>query len=93
MKFKEFIIEFKNEAQNLIAHFEDFKSLSGKEKKTLLDKNMTAASIRLLARLKINPIAKIVITKGLEAYLPVITQAIFDLIQSRIAGITEEKTA
>ena len=89
MQFKYFIKDFVQKAQELIKYLEGFKELSDSDKKAQLDKDMLNWSIKMLNYVQINALVKFVVKKGLEAYLPVFTQTIFDLIKTKIDGITK----
>lgn len=88
MKFAEFIPVFTEKAKELIAWLEEYKTLDGEAKKKRLDADLLEWCLKTFEKVKMNAIVKLIIKKGIEAYLPVITQAIFDLIKSRVKGVT-----
>ena len=65
------------------------KELSNLEKKSKLDKAVECYFVTLLASSKISWFAKFVIEKVVVPYIPTITQAIYDLLQEKIKGITK----
>lgn len=88
MELKTFIKEFAEKAKNKIAELVQ-SNLSGAEKKQMLDEKMTKWAEELLNTAKINVLIKQAVKQFVIKNIPVITQAIFDLIKSRVAGITE----
>lgn len=65
------------------------KELNNKEKKAALDKAITGYLIPLLATAKLGFITKFILEKFVLDNVPVITQAIYDLLKARINGVTE----
>lgn len=89
MNLKSFIRNFVNKTKEAIAYFESYSGLSGDEKKEKLDAQMTAWATALLEGAELNLITKYIIKKFVIGCIPTITQAVFDLIKSKVAGITE----
>lgn len=63
--------------------------LSNKEKKNALDRAIRGYLLPLLATAKMGWVTKFIFEKFVLDNIPVITQAIYDLIQSRIDGVTK----
>lgn len=63
--------------------------LSNKEKKNALDRAIRGYLLPLLATAKMGWVTKFILEKFVLDNIPVITQAIYDLIQSRIDGVTK----
>ena len=89
MDIKTFIEDFAEKAKNLIAELEYIKGLTGAQKKQRLDEKMTKWAEELLNTSKINIILKQAIKQFIIKNIPAITQAVFDLIKTRINGITK----
>ena len=89
MNFKNFIKVFAEKSKNIIAYLEGFTELSGEAKKKKLDDEMVRWAEHLLEGAKISLITKFIIRKFVINAIPVITQAIFDLIKAKVKGITE----
>ena len=89
MKFKECIADFAEKAKEIINYLESLKLLTGEQKKKRLDNDMLEWALAMIDKVQMNWIAKIVIKNGLKICIPAITQAIFDLIETRIKGITD----
>ena len=90
MDIKTFISEFASKTKTFIAVEEKFKELSGAEKKAELDTKITNWAQGALDTLPVNLIAKWVLKNVIIKNIPAITQAVFDLIETRINGITKE---
>ena len=88
MNIKTFIQEFTEKTKNKIAELAQTQ-LSGAEKKAKLDEKMTKWAEELLNTAKINAILKQAVKQFVIKNIPVITQAVFDLLRARIKGITE----
>ena len=89
MKFKEFIKTFADTTKITIANLETYKELTGETKKAQLDLTITNWVNVFLEGNNLNVIAKWVIKTFVIKNIPAITQAIFDLIKSRVEGITK----
>lgn len=89
MEIKDFIKNIVNVSEKLIEKFEDYKELTGEEKKHRLDDTIEKHILNTIDLLEINFVLKWAFKKLLVANIPDITQAIFDLIQTRIIGITK----
>lgn len=89
MKFKEFINDFAETAKHLIEKYEEYKELKGEEKKERVDEALLKWSLNALDSVPINAFFKFVIKNILKNYLDDFTQIIFNLIKTRIAGITK----
>lgn len=90
MKFKEFVIDFAAKAKNYIGYYEEFKELTGEEKKLRVDKKMADFALNILKNASLNVFLKFIIKNYIIKNIPAITQAIFDLIKAQIKGITEK---
>jgi len=89
MKFKEFINDFGTKAEFFISKYEEYKELKGEEKKARVDEALLKWSLNTLEITSINPFFKFGIKFILNNYLDDLTQVIFNLIKTRIAGITK----
>ena len=89
MNFKEFINDFTAKAEEFIAKYEEVKTLKGEVKKKRVDELLLTWAISSITSLQVNPILKFALKWILSHYLPVFTQNIFNLIETRIAGITK----
>ena len=65
------------------------KELDNKDKKAQLDKAITVYLNTLLIGVKTNLITKWVIERYVIKNIPVITQAIYDLLKDKIKGVTK----
>lgn len=65
------------------------QELENAEKKAILDRAIKGWLIPLLATTKMGFITKFILDRFVIANIPVITQAIYDLIKSRIEGVTK----
>jgi len=87
---KQFILKAAERLKELIAYYEEYKDLKGKQKKErvvdLFGKYLEEA-VKLLP---INPIYKFIIKTIIKAALPHLVQAGFNLIECKITGITKE---
>ena len=89
MKFKEFIKEFVNKTKNLIQVFEEYSHLSGAEKKAQVDFRIKNWVEEVIDNSKINFLIKFILKTYILNNIPEITQTIFDLVKTRVQGITE----
>ena len=64
------------------------KELENKEKKLQLDKAILAYLVSLLSTAKFGFITKFIIEKFVINNISIITQAIYDLIKSKVDGVT-----
>lgn len=90
MNFKELLNKFVGITKAYIKYYEQLKELTGSERKKLLDKKMKEFLEKFLNEVPMNFILKFIVKNYIIKNIPAITQAIFDLIKSRIAGITEK---
>ena len=63
--------------------------LNNAEKKNALDRAIKGYLIPLLATAKMGVVTKFILNKFVIDNIPVITQAIYDLIKDRIEGVTK----
>ena len=89
MDIKTFIQDFANNTKKYIEKFEEYKELTGEQKKQRLDEIIEDYVEVALDSVNMNVVLKFVFKKVLLANVPVITQIIFDLIAARIKGITK----
>ena len=89
MKFKEFIKTFVDKTKTKIADLETYKELTGPKKKAQLDLTITNWVNAFLSKDKINFVFKLIIKTIILPHIPDITQAIFDLIKTKVEGITK----
>ena len=88
MNIKEFIENFTQKTKENIAKLAETK-LTGAEKKAKLDEKMTKWAEELLKGAKMNVLLKNAVKQFVIANIPVITQAVFDLLKTKIQGITD----
>lgn len=91
MNLKEFIGDFTGKTKNLIQIYQRYDNMSGESKKSMLDNKMTDFVENAVNASGLNFIVKWIIKKYIITQIPYITQIIFDLIKTKIKGITEEK--
>lgn len=89
MAIKDFIQGFSETTKNYIEKFEQYKDLKGEDKKARVDDILTTYCINAIDDLGLNFILKFAFKKLFIANIPNITQAIYDLIQTKIEGITK----
>lgn len=89
MNFKDFIQNIAKETKIYIEKYEQFKELNGKQKKARVDEVITDYIECTIDNVILNPIARFIFKKLLIQNIPVITQCIFDLIASKVEGITK----
>lgn len=89
MEIKAFIKQFTTTAKGIIGHLEDYRNLSNEAKKQRLDSDMTDWALKWVDELELNIVVKFVLKKLLIPNISTITQAIFDLIKSKVEGITK----
>ena len=89
MDIKTFIQNLAKNAKNYIEKLQQYEELSGEEKKERLDEIIEEYVEVAIDSIKMNVVFKYVLKKLLLANVPVITQVIFDLIKTKIEGITK----
>lgn len=89
MRFKEFIQSIASQTQTYIEKYEEYKELNGKQKKARVDDLITNYIEATIDNIGLNFIFKFVLKKLLIENVPNITQIIFDLIKTKVDGITE----
>lgn len=89
MNFKDFIQTVAKETKFYIEKYEQIKDLNGKQKKARVDEVITDYVENTIDNIGLNFVAKFIIKKLLIENIPVITQCIFDLIASKVQGITK----
>ena len=89
MNIKDFIQGFSLTTKSYIEKFEQCKELKGEDKKARVDDILTTYCENAIDGLGLNFILKFALKKLLIANIPNITQAIYDLIKTRIEGITK----
>lgn len=89
MSVKEFIRNIATEAKFYIEKYEQIKELNGKQKKARVDEVITEYIETTIDKIGLNFVAKFIIKKLLIENVPTITQCIFDLIKSKVEGITK----
>lgn len=92
MKFsvKEFLFNFADVVRNLIEVYErDYKNLKGSERKEMLDHAIENYLNNVVENLGLNFIFKFVLKKIMIEHISDITQIIFNLIKTKIEGITK----
>ena len=89
MKLKEFIKGFAATAKDYIEKYEQYKELSGEQKKARVDNIILAYCENALDNLPLNFVFKWALSKILIPNIPHITHAIFDLLKAKVEGITK----
>ncbi len=89
MQIKEFIETFATKTKGMIAWLEGYKELSNEEKKERLDEHLTKYAETTINTLPLNFILKIALKHILLKNIPIITQAIFDLVKAKVEGVTK----
>lgn len=89
MKIKEFIKNFVDETKHYIEKYEQYKELSGVQKKARVDDIIKSYIENTIDTIGLNFIVKLIIKKLLIENIPVITQCVFDLIKAKVEGITK----
>ena len=89
MKIKNFIQNIAAESKHCIEKYEQYKDLTGEEKKARVDDIIKTYIENTIDTIGLNFIVKIIIKKLLIENIPVITQCVFDLIASKVQGITK----
>lgn len=89
MNFKDFIQTIVKETKFYISKYEQIKELDGKQKKARVDEVITDYVETTFDNIGLNFVARFIIKKLLIENIPTITQCIFDLIKSKVEGITK----
>ena len=89
MNAKDFVIQFGSEIKKYIAYYENFKELEGAKKRDRVVDVLEEWIEKNFANLPINPVIGYIVKKVVLAVLPHIVQVAFDLIKSKVEGITE----
>lgn len=89
MKFKEFIKNFVDETKHYIEKYEQYKDLTGEEKKARVDDIILTYCQNTIDSLSLNFVFKWIFKTIVIPNIPHLTQAIFDLIASKVQGITK----
>ena len=89
MEVKVFIKNVVANTKNYIEKFEEYKELTGEQKKARVDDIIKEYIEATIDTIGLNFIFKFVIKKVLIDNLPIITQAIFDLLKAKVDGITK----
>jgi hypothetical protein len=89
MNIKDFIQTVVKETKFYIEKYEQIKNLSGEQKKARVDEVITEYVENTIDNIGLNFVVKFIIKKLLIENIPVITQCIFDLIASKVQGITK----
>ena len=89
MEIKAFINGVAETTKKYIEKFEEYKELTGEQKKARVD-DLIANYIEIaIDGLGLNFILKFVLKKLLMDNVPIITQTIFDLLKAKVDGITK----
>ncbi len=90
IKLNDFLQNFAEVTKNLIERYEtEYKNLSGEGKKARLDDALSGYVQTVIDNIGLNFIFKFVLKKLIIENIPAITQIIFDLIKTKIEGITK----
>lgn len=89
MKIKQFIKNIVAESKHYIEKYEQYKDLTGEEKKARVDDILKTYIENTIDTIGLNFIVKLIIKKLLIENIPVITQCVFDLIKAKVEGITK----
>ncbi len=89
MNLSDFINQFSERAQFFIVEFEKFKELKGPQRKERVDELMLQWVMPAIDKLPINFFFKLCLKNVMKLCLPALTQTIFNLLETRIEGITE----
>jgi len=88
-KVKELITGVADRTKAIIVKLQGFETLTGEQKKERLDDYITDYIEEIIDNIGLNIVFKFVIRKVLIKNIPTITQCIFDLIKTKVDGITE----
>lgn len=89
MNAKDFVLQFGAELKKYITYYEQYKELTGEQRKQRVVEIITKWFQITIDTLPINGIVKFIIKKAITVCLPHIVQVAFDLIKSKVEGITE----
>lgn len=89
MHIKTFIKDFVQNTKSYIEKYEQYKDLTGEEKKARVDSLIYEYVEAVIDNIGLNFIFKFVIKKLLLENIPTITQLIFDLLKAKVDGITK----
>ena len=89
MKLKEFLQNVAEQTKTYIEKYEEYKELNGKQKKARVDDLITHYIETTIDGIGLNFVFKFVLKKLLIENIPNITQIVFDLIKTKVDGITE----
>jgi len=90
INFCEFLENFAGITKKLIERYEtQYKELDGTGKKIRLDDALTNYVEGVIDNIGLNFVFRFVLKKLLVDNIPVLTQIIFNLIKSKVEGITE----
>lgn len=81
---KTFITKFVAKTKNVIIELEKFSTLTNEDKKETLDSQITLWVQEAINVLPVNVFCKWIIKKYLVENIPILTQAIFDLLKSKV---------
>ena len=88
MKLKTFIQDFINVSKAKISDLAT-KELTNEEKKLKLDEKLIGYTNYVIKCAKLGFIPKFIVNKYILPMIPSITQAIFDLLKTKIEGVTK----
>ena len=89
MHIRTFIKDFVQNTKGYIEKYEQYKELSGEEKKARVDSLIYEYVEGVIDNIGLNFVFKFVIKKLLLENIPILTQLIFDLIKVKVEGITK----
>ena len=89
MNLKEFLQNVAEQTKTYIEKYEEYKELNGKQKKARVDDLIIHYVETTIDGIGLNFIFKFVLKKLLIDNIPNITQIVFDLIKTKVDGITE----
>lgn len=89
MHIKTFIKDFVQNTKGYIEKYEQYKELSGEDKKKRVDVLITDYVQAVIDNVGMNFVFKFVLKKLLLENIPTLTQLIFDLIKTKVDGITK----
>lgn len=85
----QFIEQFGIKAKDLIAEYEKIKELKGEQRKNKVDELLLKWALPAIDTIPINIVFKFALKTFVKIGLPTITQVIFNLIETRVQGITK----
>lgn len=89
MSFKDFVSGFAQTSKTYIEKLEQYKELTGEQKKERLDDILKGYCECAIDKIGLNFILKFAFKKIVIENIPVLTQIVFDLIKEKIDGITK----